>query len=153
MDAIQPRTTHHCGWTKLSLLFPKKNTIPWQCGFFSGGVRIGLQDLGLVPWADSRQQGLVLDWLLPGQKDCCQDERMLPGWVGNFVIEYLKDSYREGGKKRARLKSGLVEKQQSFKWARIGGCLHEFCGSDNVHISSVFRHDYGGWGGVLGFAL
>ena len=67
-------------------------------------------------WADSREQDFVLDWLLPG-------------WGGNSVTEYLKDSYREEGR---------TEQGSNHDWWRNSSHSND-PGKVVVFISSVVQ--------------
>lgn len=135
MLSSQNKQDHLCDWTKLglSLLTRRKNPQHGTLTHFNKMVleqtRTGacVRSFG----ADSREQGFVLDWLLPGHR-------------GNSVTEYLKDSYLEEGRNRAGFKPWCVKKQQSAQLAKIGGCCHRCCGLDNMHVLSVFRQVYRG---------
>ena len=128
MLSSQNKQDHLCDWTKLglSLLTRRKNPQHGTLTHFNKMLleqtRTGacVRSFG----ADSREQGFVLDWLLPGHR-------------GNSVTEYLKDSYLEEGRNRAGFKPWCVKKQQSAQLAKIGGCCHRCCGLDNMHVLSV----------------
>lgn len=77
-------------------------------------------------WKGSRQRDLHLDWMLPGDG-------------GGAVSQCL---HVEGGESKERHQLQEVKKQRSDTRATRGD-VWSFCGFDNCHVLSEFRHDYG----------
>lgn len=115
--SLLARRTHTNGLWGISVRWRSNEARIWAC----------IRCFG----ADSRKQGFVLDWLLPGLGE-------------NSVTEYLKAFYLEKRKDRERFKPWLGKIQQSFQVARTGGFFHQLCGSDTIQVLPVFSHNYGG---------
>ena len=60
----------------------------------------------------------------------------------NFMIRYLDKSYLEGRPTTGRLKLQLVKKEQLLNIRQDRWAFGHFCGLENVHVLSVFTHDY-----------